>query len=78
MGFQNPKTVVNPLPQKGEHGSIRCLRERPQEAVRRHVACQFMIVPEEPTQDFEVFILTFSSKASMSPRQAQENRCGLG
>ena len=53
-------------------------REGPHEPVARHVAGEFVIVPEQPAQDFEALAVICAAEAAIALSQAEQDRRCLG
>src|SRR5580692_4291842 len=57
-----------------EHMRIGRRRKSPQETIGRHIAGQFVVVPEQPAQQLELLRFAFRAEAAILRRELQEDR----
>src|ERR1700758_5759153 len=57
---------------------IRRRRKSALKAVRRHIARELVIIPEEPAQNFELLALVLTAEASVALRKPEQKRRRLG
>jgi hypothetical protein len=58
--------VAESAAKKFENGRVRLRRGRSQKAARRHVTVQFVVVPEEPSQNLEALVLILAVEPAMT------------
>jgi hypothetical protein len=74
MSFQDAKEIIKPVFKKLEYIWIGRRCKSALEAVRCHIARQFVIIPEQPTQNFKLLPLVSTGEASMALRKAEQER----
>src|SRR5262249_60038443 len=75
--LQNVEKLIEPVFQKLESIRVGRLRKRALKAVRRHIAGQLVIIPEQPAQDFELLALALTAEAFVALRKPEQKRSRL-
>jgi hypothetical protein len=63
--LQDPEEVVNSLAEVGENVKVGRRCECPLKPIRRHVAGELVVVPEQPAQNFELLFRALAAKAAV-------------
>ena len=76
--LKNVEELIEPVFEKPERIRVGRWHKSPLKTVRRHIACQLVIIPEEPAQDFKLLMLVLTPEASIALRKPQQQRRRLG